>query len=460
MKKAVFLAISFILAFSFLSTTSLFGDERLEPVDLIIALDKSLSMDDKIDAVKQFITNYLIKSILIVNDYFLIIEFYEKAEVAAAAYIYSESDKEELIRKIMEIKADGKWTDIGNALDRLRDEFIERLNNGRKKIFLFISDGINEVPRTSKYFTKDGQVKHEYISKLSDLLDKVNWKVQVLSIGDNLELQMLADQLKGDLRKFDTTGKDNNFEAIGSMDVVSDSVEPLQVGGDGKGTLAFSIASQRYQKPQQLVIESVTLTKGGETFQNVLSKPFEVTIPENGTTEVKIPVILSPGLEPGTSSGTLAFKFASDEHFVETLDIQVKVKTLLEDLPWLIPVIIIAAILFILLVIFIIRKIIQSNALRFRLVVEEMPLPKGRDIFKITGKPLFLIESMDLVRIAERLSPRCIAKLYARGSDLKIAVLKEKGFPELKKIPESLLGHTVIVNTESGRKYHCKFEEV
>jgi hypothetical protein len=89
-----------------------------------------------------------------------------------------------------------------------------------------------------------------------------------------------------------------------------------------------------------------------------------------------------------------------------------------------------------------------------------MPLPKGRDIFKCSGKNLFLIESMDLVRIAERLTPRCIAKLYARGSDLKIAILKEKVFPDLKKMPENLLGHTIIVNTESGRKYHIKFEEV
>jgi len=117
----------------------------------------------------------------------------------------------------------------------------------------------------------------------------------------------------------------------------------------------------------------------------------------------------------------------------------VKVNTFLEDLPWLIPVIIIAAILFIILVIFIIRKIIQSNALRFRLVVEEMPLPRGRDIFKLAGRNLFLIESMDLVRITEKLTPRCISKLYARGSDLKMAILKEKAFPELRKLPDNLL---------------------
>jgi hypothetical protein len=460
MKKVGFTIISFLMLLSLSYNTSLYGDDRLEPVDLVIAVDKSLSMDDKIEAVKQYVNNYLIKNILIVNDYLLVVEFYEKADVAAAGYIYTEADKQALMQKVSEIKADGKWTDIGNALDRLRDEFTERYNNGRKKVFLFISDGINEVPRTSKYYNAKGSLNHEYLAKLKDYLDQQNWKVKILKIGDDQELKELESQFEGDVRKFNTTGKDNDFEVLGTMDVLKDSVQVLQVGGDGKGTLVFTIQSQRFQQPQSLVINSIKLVKGAENFENILITPLEVTIPENGSTEVKIPVSLRPGLEPGTSSGELTFAFKNEEHFADLLNIQIQVRTLIEDLPWLIPVIILAAILFIILVVFIIRKIIQSNALRFRLIVEEMPLPKGRDIFKIAGKPLFLMESMDLVRIAERLTPRCIAKLYARGADLKIAILKEKGFPEVKKVPDNLLGHTLIVNTESGRKYHCKFEEV
>jgi len=252
-----------------------FGDERGEPVDLIVGLDKSLSMDDKIEAVKQFVINYLIKDILIINDYFLVIEFYEKAQVAAADYIYSEQDKENLVAKISAIRADGKWTDIGNAFDRLRDELLERMNNGRKKVFLFISDGVNEPPRTSKYFSSDRKLKHEYIAKLSEFLNMPNWKAQILNIGDNLELEALAKQLKGDAHKFDLEGKNNQFEVVGTMEVDTQSLKDLKVSNDGKGALELTVKSQRYNEPQKLSISSIKLETGGNQSKTSSKNPLK-----------------------------------------------------------------------------------------------------------------------------------------------------------------------------------------
>jgi hypothetical protein len=461
--KKIKLTITFLLCLLFLSSIFLFGDNRVEPIDLVIGLDKSLSMDTYFDAVKQWVINVVIKENLIVNDYFLIIEFYQKAEVAAAGYINTEADKEALIKKVEEIKADGRYTDIGNALDRLRDELLERLNNGRKKIFLFITDGKNEPPRTSQYFTKDGKVRHEYMQKLETLLDKINWKVSIIGIGDNFELTGMVDQFKADFHKLNENGKDNNFETIGSMDVNKDLVKPIKVGNDGRGKLNLSIKTQRFTKPQFIQISSIKLTTSEFAVENILEKPFEMTLPQNGETLLTIPVALNKKIKQGDYSTTLNFTFKSEEHFADTLDTSLHVSSFIESvpLPLLIIVIIVIAAILILLIVFIIIKIIQGNPLRFRLVVDEMPLPRGRDTFKVMGgRNLFLIESMDLVRITERLSGRCIAKLYVRGSDLKIAVLKEASFPELKKIPDSIMGHTLIVNTENGRKYHVKFEEV
>lgn len=457
--KKVERIIILMLFLSLLSSTFLFSsersasDERSEPVDLIIGLDKSLSMEGKLDEAKQWINDSIIGELLIPGDYLLIVTFYGRTETAVAGEFKGEESKALFIDKVNQIQADGRFTDIGAAFDRLRDELIERQADNRKKIFFFVSDLINEPPRTSHYFTssynprtRDRKLSHEYLDKLEVHLDKIAWKVLYLNIGDNLE------ELKKKLEK---------VEPVGYMEVDKSVLKSLLISNEGQGHLNLSVLSQRYQLPQLLVIENVKVTTPDFTLENIMTGRVEQEIPENGTTQLSIPVSIPKHFKKGVYDANLTFGFGSTEHFEQELPVKLHLKTIWEDLPWLIPLIVIGAILFILLVVFIVRQIIQGTALSFRLVVEEMPLPRGRDTFKVMGgKNLFLIESMDLIRITERLSSRCIAKLYARGTDLKMAVLKEESFKDLKKVPDSLFGHTLLISTDAGRKYHVKFEEV
>ena len=58
MKIRTFFLIS--LVFYLLLPFSALADEREEPIDVIIALDKSLSMVEEIEAVKEYVNTYLI----------------------------------------------------------------------------------------------------------------------------------------------------------------------------------------------------------------------------------------------------------------------------------------------------------------------------------------------------------------------------------------------------------------
>ena len=72
---------------------SLAADERTEPIDVIIALDKSLSMVEEIDAVRDYVNKHLVDELLIPGDFFLTVAFYGQAEIPVAVKIGGAGDK-------------------------------------------------------------------------------------------------------------------------------------------------------------------------------------------------------------------------------------------------------------------------------------------------------------------------------------------------------------------------------
>ena len=106
-------------------------------------------------------------------------------------------------------------------------------------------------------------------------------------------------------------------------------------------------------------------------------------------------------------------------------------------------------------------KLIQGHPIKFKLLVEELPLPKGKDTFKISrGKNMYLLESMDFIRVTDKKNLKCFAKLAVANEDLKLHVLQEKNFSDPKEIPENILEATIPVLTESGKLYHITFSEI
>ena len=111
-------------------STPLLADERTEPIDVIIALDKSLSMVEEIDAVKKYVNAHVIEDLLIPGDFFLVVAFYGETIVPVSTTIGGPEDKERAKEMISALAADGRFTDIGNALDVLGEQ-IERHSRPR-----------------------------------------------------------------------------------------------------------------------------------------------------------------------------------------------------------------------------------------------------------------------------------------------------------------------------------------
>lgn len=448
-------------------------DERTEPIDLVIALDKSRSMEEEIVAVKEYIINNIITDRLIIGDYFLVIGFYKESEVITAGIIQSEADKDRMKKDISGVEATGYWTDIGNMFDRLWDEFLERKNNPRKKRFLIMTDSINEPPPGSPYYTKDGKLKHDFLEKIDDLFEYPGWKIQILAIGLDAGGNVFKEEIKGTLSEVDEDATTEDIDkalgdVIGEITVVKDQLKELTFRRSGKGTLVLPVITSTFNENPALVIDSITLHTPvlslnilPDRFTEILPASSESDEKDGGIIYLKIPVDNGKKLNPGNYQGELAFTFDSQARFTSPFSMLVHVNNIWEDNPWLLILLIVLAFIIIILLIVGIIKLVQGHPIKFKILVDEMPLPKGKDTFKISrGKNLYLLESMDFIRVTEKKNLKCFAKLAVANEDLKLHVLKEKNFSDPKEIPENILEATIAVLTESGKLYHITFSEI
>ena len=71
----------------------LLADTRTQNIDIMIALDKSLSMEHKIAAVKDWVNSYLMDQVVIPGDFLVIVAFYGKADVVVSQVIKDAADK-------------------------------------------------------------------------------------------------------------------------------------------------------------------------------------------------------------------------------------------------------------------------------------------------------------------------------------------------------------------------------
>lgn len=146
MKKTVFILISLLLL------SLLNSSERITPLDIYILLDKSLSMEESgaFDDVKQWMTSSFIDDSLIPGDTVYLYFFYGNTQKAYAKTLANKDDFLELKNLITQSSADGAFTDIGLALDTIKN--IITTNSGTNQTAAFvITDLIQEASYGSKY---------------------------------------------------------------------------------------------------------------------------------------------------------------------------------------------------------------------------------------------------------------------------------------------------------------------
>ena len=183
MRKIVKFIGSLVFALIFIfSPVFCFSDEREENLDLFLVLDKSLSMEEEIGAVRDYVKESIVEKILIPGDFLVVIQFYGNAEILMAGEVGEDLNIDSILGKVSGIEANGSFTDIGNALDALREALKTYRHEENREYLLLVTDGKQEAPEDSKYYSPDGTFNHAFLEN-AKTIQKEGWKIQILGIG-------------------------------------------------------------------------------------------------------------------------------------------------------------------------------------------------------------------------------------------------------------------------------------
>ncbi|HOX13200.1 MAG TPA: VWA domain-containing protein [Spirochaetia bacterium] len=140
------------------------GDERTLPVDFIFLVDRSLSMKPVLEEVKRYLAGDVIGPLVVPGDSVTLLAFYGKVERIWQGRIGVEADKADLIRSLHRLAPDGRYTDIGRALDFLDPVLTELDAADRLKYILLLTDERQEAPPDSRYQSGDYTIAHRYLT--------------------------------------------------------------------------------------------------------------------------------------------------------------------------------------------------------------------------------------------------------------------------------------------------------
>ena len=144
-------------------------ETRVGGIDMILLLDKSLSMAPFFGEVKDYAAGKVLGPILIPGDRLIVELVYGKVKQLISLDIASEADKAKAIRAIRSVLADGRFTDLGAALDAAKRDLDQLGQTERPKYVLLLTDERQEAPKNSPYQATDYKLKHpslEYVKRL------------------------------------------------------------------------------------------------------------------------------------------------------------------------------------------------------------------------------------------------------------------------------------------------------
>lgn len=136
---------------------------------MILLLDKSLSMAPFFGEVKEYAAGKVLGPILLPGDRLIVELVYGKVQRLMSLDIGSEADKAKAIRAIRSVVADGRFTDLGAALDAAKRDLDQLGQTERPKYVLLLTDERQEAPKGSPYQAADYKLKHPYLEYIKRL---------------------------------------------------------------------------------------------------------------------------------------------------------------------------------------------------------------------------------------------------------------------------------------------------
>jgi Mg-chelatase subunit ChlD len=448
-------------ALCILLATPLFADTRKDTIDVIVALDKSLSMETKIGSVEGWLNSYIVDQLLIPGDFLVVVAFYGKADVVVSQEIGDAASKQALKSQILKIRGNGRFTDIGNALDAVKAQIDSRSKDGKEKYVLLLTDGIQEAPPGSKYYSKNGLFNHEFLANTKTIQEK-GWKVMILGIGTDTAARDLAKELQGSYGEITNNLTVNNLTTTtGALFGAASILGPISVSPIGRGgssTISMKLKSSGLAGDAHITVSDITARVGTRYIPWVLSAPFTVTIKKDATTDVKIPVRFIDVLPPGNSSGTLVFSFSSPERFTPTEDtVTLTVNgVLMNYLPFFIAGIVLLLIVVALIVV-LIWRLTKGKPVKFGLLIEDEPV--GDDPITLSsGKELYLNENAGAFTLVLKRNAKSFASFGIKDGKVLLRILKQERFPKVKEVPPEARGKSFPFKAENGKALTMKVQ--
>ena len=170
------------------------AESRSASIDFVVLMDTSLSMADAIVDARRYAAGEIIGRLVENGDWVSILKFYGTTEVVWQGGISGEADIAAVVRSLNELKADGRFTDIGNALDSMDRMLVERGHPERPKYILLLTDERQEAPKDSRYYSADYVATHpllEYVKRV----DMGTFRVITIGYGLSARVELEARTL-------------------------------------------------------------------------------------------------------------------------------------------------------------------------------------------------------------------------------------------------------------------------
>lgn len=431
-----------------------FADNRTENIDLFLILDKSLSMQPKIQAVREYVDKSIIQGMLIPGDHLTVITFWGQAHVLLSTTVGS--DKAPIENVINSIQANGYFTDIGNALDELKSVLARGNYPNHRKYFMLITDGLQEAPPTSKYYSPTGTFNHAFLDNTKIIQEK-GWKIEILGIGTQTAAAELAKTLSGGFASVpsnptpqELAKATENFLSL----LQASHVTLSPVGLHGNSILHLTLTSIGYTTPQTVQLGSVQLETSNAPAATLVTNR-SLTVPPKGAKSFDIPVTL-PTLPPGGHSGRIVVTFTGNSTFTPAVfDVKFSVNGFVQnylsyEIGGLVLVVLLLG-----LALLLVRRSVSQSRVRFTMVIEsdlrqsnKFTLRRGDDV---------LVEDTPMgFRPVEKKIENPVARVFFDPAGLHFEVVNHQRIPSAE-VPPNVLGATVHAKTNAGKDVVFKF---
>jgi Mg-chelatase subunit ChlD len=436
------------------STHMLPADQRTENIDMIVAVDKSLSMVDEIGAVQEYFNAYLVDQVAIPGDDLVVVAFYGKTEIIFSGELRSGQERELVKQRINEIRANGRYTDIGGALDAIREQFDARAADGRKKFVLLITDGIQEAPPESPYYSKDGTFNHAFLEN-AKTIQKEGWKVQVLGIGTVTAGEELSKELSATYQELPRgvsleAIKAKTAELFGTVEAVGGLMLDA-VGAKGSGAVSLTLSTRGYTGPVKVEVAGIRMDAGSLTIGDVLQAPWPLELPAEGSTAIRIPIALPDGLAAGTVPCTVSFSFSPGERFTPTQFSAILIVPGWLQLHWLpFAIAAVVAVLLLAALILILIRIPRNRPVAFALTADGKPV-SGSPVRLGRGQSMCLLDEKGGFLLSPRRAMGTLAVFSEQDGRLTMKTIRKDRFPKLGEPPQDVLGWSFMVKSASGK---------